>query len=316
MVEDDSSLYPEINTSAENFLSNVVNEVDANAIVFLVQYSLREGVSIFGNKAIEAVKEDLQCIVENAVGDPKRWRDVPQQVRKKIIPTKVIITPKIIASVLDRLKGRLVVLRNLEKEDDRYIRAPTPSVTRITIQAARAAAEGRYVITFDVSQAFLNVSIDDDQTYIRLPKKVSKILLSIYPEYQEFVCEDGTIIMILLKALYRLRRAPKLWRDTFVAVFLANGYKESTADECLYVKFHDDGTSTDASVHVDDGFMTTSNMMEAEVLLTELGKKFKLKVSRGDNINFLGLQYDFNRTTRDDSIIQPGYVSKILGDDI
>ena len=153
MVEDDSSLYPEINMSAENFLSNVVNEVDANEMVFLAQYSLREGVSIFGNKAIEAIKEELQGIVENAVGDPKRWRDVPQQVRKKIIPTKMIITPKMIASVIDRLKGRLVVLGNLEKEDDRYIRAPMPSITTIMIQAAGAAAEGRYVITFDVSQA-------------------------------------------------------------------------------------------------------------------------------------------------------------------
>ena len=39
-------------------------------------------------------------------------------------------------------------------------------------------------------------------------------------------------------------------------------------------------------------------------------------VSRGDNKHFLGLHFDFNRTTRDVSIIQPGYVSKILGDDM
>ena len=41
MMEDDSSLYPEIDMSAKNFLSNVVNEVDANAMVFLAQYYLR-----------------------------------------------------------------------------------------------------------------------------------------------------------------------------------------------------------------------------------------------------------------------------------
>ena len=294
----------------------MVKEVETTALVFLAQYSLREGVSMFGNKAMEAVKEELKGIVENAVWDPTRWKDVPKQVRKKMIPTKVIMAPQIIAGVLDRLKGRLVVLGNLEKEDDRNIRAPTPSIVTVMIQAARAAAEERHVITFDVSQAFLNASIDDDRTYIRLPKKISEILLSIYPDYKEFAYEDGTIIIKLLKALYGFRRAPKLWRDTFVAVLLANDYNESTADECLYIKFHDDGTSTDASVHVHDGFLTTSNMMEAEMLLTELGKIFKLKVSRGDNINFIGLQFDFNRTTRDVSIIQPGYVSKILGDDI
>ena len=46
----------------------------------------------------------------------------------------------------------------------------------LMVQAARAAAEGRTVITFDVSQAFLNANVDDDQTYIRLPKRVSEIL--------------------------------------------------------------------------------------------------------------------------------------------
>ena len=119
----------------------------------------------------------------------------------------------------------------------------------------------------------------------------------------------------MLKALYGLRRAPKLWIDTFIAVLIDEGYGESTADECLYMKFYDDGTSTDASVYVEDGFLTTSNIMEADKLLNELENFFKLKVFKGNTINFLGLHFDFNRATQDVSIIQPGYVSKILGDD-
>ena len=182
IVEDESNIYPDVITSVEEFLSGIVKEVEADALLFLAQYSLQEGVSMFGQKAIEAAKDELVGVVENAMGDPKWWNDVPNDVRKKIIPTKMIITPKIIEDVLDRLKGRLVVLGNLEKETDRDIRVPTPSITTMMIQAARTAAEGRHVITFDVSQAYLNPNIDDDQTHIRLPKKISEILLSIYPE--------------------------------------------------------------------------------------------------------------------------------------
>ena len=86
----------------------------------------------------------------------------------------------------------------------------------------------------------------------------------------EFVCEDGTIVMKLLKALYGLRKAPRLWRDTYRAVLTEIGYKESKADECLYAKFHENGTSTDTSIHVDDGFLTTSSTEETDELINKM----------------------------------------------
>ena len=132
-----------------------------------------------------------------------------------------------------------MVLGNLqESEGDESLRAPTPSITTVMIQASRAAAEGRTVVTFDVSQAFLNATIDDDTTFIRLPKRVAEILVSIDEKYKEYIRPDGSIVMKLLKALYGLRKAPKLWRDTFRAVLIEEGYKESTADECLYVHLY------------------------------------------------------------------------------
>ena len=126
------------------------------------------------------------------------------------------------------------------------------------VQASRAAAEGRTVVTFDVSQAFLNATIDDDTTFIRLPKRVAEILVSIDEKYKEYIRPDGSIVMKLLKALYGLRKAPKLWRDTFRAALIEEGYKESTADECLYVKLYEDSTSTDVSIFVDVFFRNSS----------------------------------------------------------
>ena len=302
-------------SSVESVLTAIYQETEADALVFLAQYSLRKGISMFGDAAIDAVRDELVGILEKRVGELTMWEDVPAEVRGKVIPTKLIITEKIRNGVLEKLKGRLVVLGNLqEAEGDKSLRSPTPSITTVMVQAARAAAEGRTVITFDVAQAFLNADIDDDETFIRLPKGIAEILISIDASYKKYLCRDGSIVMKLLKALYGLRKAPKLWRDLFRAVLISEGYRESKADECLYIKFHEDGNSTDTSVHVDDGFLTTSSIEEAELLIKRIESVFKLKVSRGGTHDFLGLHFEFNFVTGDVLITQPEYVSKIVGE--
>ena len=314
-IQDKFDLAEDSYDNVDTVLAGIWQEAEAEATVFLAQYSLLQGVSMYGEAAIDAVRVELRGILEKAVGEPKKWKDVPKAVRSKIIPTKVIISEKIKNGILEQLKGRIVVLGHLqEHEGERNLRSPTPTITTVMVQAARAAAEGRTVITFDVSQAFLNADIDDDQTYIRLPKRIAEILISIDGKYKEYLCHDGSIVIKLLKALYGLRKAPKLWRDTFRAVLLSEGYNESKADECLYVKFYDNGNSTDTSVHVDDGFLTTSSIEEAERLINRLETIFKLKVNRGNTHDFLGLHFEFNSATGDVMITQPGYIAKIVGD--
>ena len=94
---------------------------------------------------------------EEGLAPGTRWKDVPIEVRRKIIPTKIIISAeKIKEGILKRLKDRLVDLGNLQKsEEERSLSSPTPSITTVMVQAAKVAAEGRHVLTFHVSQAFL-----------------------------------------------------------------------------------------------------------------------------------------------------------------
>ena len=52
--------------------------------------------------------------------------------------------------MLEKLKGKLVVLGNLqESENNKSLRTPTPSITTVMVKAGRAAAV--LVITFDIS---------------------------------------------------------------------------------------------------------------------------------------------------------------------
>ena len=128
ILEDDRS-------SEHAVLTSIWQEAEAEALVFLAQYSMIQGISMYGTQALEAVKSELEGIIDNLVGDPVSWKDVPARVRKKVIPTKMIISEKIKDGILDKLKARLVVLGNLQRiEDDKNLRAPTPSITTVMIQ--------------------------------------------------------------------------------------------------------------------------------------------------------------------------------------
>ena len=88
---DVSFIFQEDRSSIEGVLTSVWQEAEAQALVFLAQYSLLQGISMYGEKAISAVKDELTGLIDNLVGEPKRWEDVPRRARKKVLPTKMIL---------------------------------------------------------------------------------------------------------------------------------------------------------------------------------------------------------------------------------
>ena len=71
-VKLDFSLSADDKTSVEKVLTAMWHEAEADALVFLAQYSLKKGVSMYGDAAIEAVRNELVGILDKAVGEPKR----------------------------------------------------------------------------------------------------------------------------------------------------------------------------------------------------------------------------------------------------
>ena len=52
IVENEDDLPEDNNTSVDNVLSGIWQEAEAEALVFLAQYSLQQGVSMYGEAAI------------------------------------------------------------------------------------------------------------------------------------------------------------------------------------------------------------------------------------------------------------------------
>ena len=63
----------------------------------------------------------------------------------------------------------------------------------------------------DIKGAFAQTPMEGPDVYMRIRRKVVAYLLVMYPEFAEYVQADGSIITLLLKAMYGCVQASKLW---------------------------------------------------------------------------------------------------------
>ena len=82
----------------------------------------------------------------------------------------------------------------------------------------------------DIAGAYLNAEMSDQEVLMRLDRTMAVILIKIKPEYKGFLCNDGTMIVRLDKALYGCVESPKLWYDELSGTLLDLGYKRNPVD--------------------------------------------------------------------------------------
>ena len=211
------------------FLDVCAAEVDSKA--FNRVLTLTKGVQVYGEparKSIAAEIEGIKCGKEY-IGQ------IYQRLRRRRSYEKSHC-----ASEKD--SSRRLLLGNLRKEadlcDDK-LTSPTPSIHTILIQATRAAAENREVITFDVGQAFLNAQLETigkEHIVLRLSAPVAEILIKLDNSYKQYMYKGGTILVKLKKALYGLGQAPRILFDTIRAFLLHNGFQQSELNDCFFWK--------------------------------------------------------------------------------
>ena len=307
-------------STKDDFLDVCAAAVDSNA--FNKVLTLRKGIQVYGESARKSIRDEIEGIIDREVWEGLHWKDLSAAQKKKILREKVIVQEKRTPTgAFEKIKSRLVVLGNLQKETDLFedkLTSPTPSIHTILIQATRAAAENREVVTFDVGQAFLNAQLettDKEHIVLRLSAPVADILVNLDCSYKQYMCKDGTLLVKLKKALYGLRQAPRVWFDTIRAFLLHHGFQQSKLDDCFFWKQYPDSTSIDIAIHVDDGMVTTDTLPRLNSLLAALKDKFKiLKVTTGNRQEYLSMVFDFNRVSRTVSVTMPKYANKVLSE--
>lgn len=217
--------------------------------------------------------------------------------------------------VLKKLKFRIVphghlLDRNLY--DPKEMTSPTVAMESIFSCINIAAKENRHGFTMDIPGAYLNAQLKDKHV-VRFPRDLATAYIQLYPEYLSNLQSDGTLLMLIEKALYGLVESSALWYEE-IKKFLENlDYKVHPSDLGVFQKKADNDTIT-ICLWVDDflGFST------CETLILELEKKVRerfgdARFDNGQILNYIGMTIS-QAKNGNINVKQEEYIKKIVAE--
>ncbi len=183
------------------------------------------------------------------------------------------------------LKARLVA--DGSTQPDGEYGSPTVGLITIKILLAEAARRRLKVITADVGSAYLNALMDEPM-YTILGPEVTASYVSMRPEHASYKRGDGSMMVMLKRALYGCRQSGRLWYKTFAEGLGRLGMSLTTADDCLFKAKNDDATF--ALIYVDDIIIMSDDDEKIDSIISGLKSMFKeVKTDKGERLSYLGM---------------------------
>ena len=191
--------------------------------------------------------------------------------------------------------------------------APVCRLQSIRMLLAVVAALGWSAQQLDVVTAFLNAVLDNPQ-YAELP-----------PGYEDTDSQTGEpCVMLLKKALYGLKDAPRHWYLTIDSYLGEIGFLPLKSDPCVYVYVSEDSKQPTTNIaeglnnvaailalYVDDVILIGGDDAVLSMLKKKLTARFKMK-DLGDASLVLGMEISRDLSCGTVSVTQAPYVRSIL----
>jgi len=232
---------------------------------------------------------------------------------KKPIPIIVLKKEKFDSTgAFQKVKARGVCLGSQQELLAAYLKeAPTASIQSFYILIMIAAKFCIPLISKDVTGAFLNATLDLDETEVILwSSKHADIMCQIDPSLKDFRRKNGTLWGVLMKCLYGLQQSPRKWFATIRAILLSIGLKASEHDSCFFYLVHN-GKRNYLLLFVDDMLIAFQCQVLYKLLCDKLLEAFgEVSEQSGDVISFLGItirqQHDYI------TLDQEGFIQKMV----
>jgi len=236
---------------------------------------------------------------------------------KNILPSSMFLKEKFRGDgTFDKIKARLVAgghCTDAEKYTWQDKSSPTVCLESVMIVLCIAAVEKRKLEAIDFPGAYLNATLDEKQV-MRLDKILTEEAVNADPSLKQFVQPDGTMLVELLKALYGLPEAAKLWYIHLRKALIEIGYKCSTSDPCLFHR-EKDGEKSSLCLYVDDMLHTFTGVKLYQELHDGLAARYEQvtvqKLEKGKNISYLGMDLRINSVTGGIQVSMPSYLRDI-----
>jgi hypothetical protein len=247
---------------------------------------------------IEAINSELKAHQENGT-----WSLVERNPGVKTIDSKWVF--KLMRNPEGdgyRYKARLCARGFLQQRGVDYNEtfAPVVRYDSIRVLLALVAAENLELAQFDIQTAFLHGQLEEE-IYMEVPEGLSGKKQSKSAR-KSAVCK-------LNKSLYGLKQAPRCWNKKFSAFLHEFCFKETEADQCIFV-----GNVGNESVYlalfVDDGLIAAKSLDTLDIMFGRLNETFKITI--GDTSMFVGMQIKRDRAKQKLFIHQSAYAKRIV----
>jgi hypothetical protein len=244
----------------------------------------------------QAVDDELQSMEDAKVWGPP----VQLPLNKRVTPLKFLFTKKIGPDGrVSRYKARLVFLHREPTVGEsahngvESVYAPVVERASMRVFLALVAWKGWSLTQADVQTAFLN-AVNEGEDYVSLPSLVST---------------KGSRVRLLYKAIYGLKRAPKMWSQTFTKWATGEGdYFAVSSEPCMFLR-HD--RTGGLIVYVDDLLLAAENEGILHDMINAMERAFKLRVL-GKPDYFLGMNINYDETKGVIKLWQETYIMELV----
>jgi hypothetical protein len=282
----------------------------------MTQYSVKQGLRIFGEAGKEAVSSEMQQLHDMKVVEPKKGNMMTREEKSKALNYLMFLKKKRCGRIKGRgcADGRKQRLYKTKEE----MSTPMVAIESLFLTCTIDAKERRTVVTTDIPGAFMQTDVDE-VIHVRLEGPLALLLAKVDPKlYDKYLKQDkkGKTVMYvkLKKALYgTLQAAMLFWKD-FSEKLVLWGYAINPYDWCVPNKIID-GKQCTVVRHVNDLKISHVDPNAVESLLDllneEYGKIHPLVTTHGKVHEYLGMTLDFMEDGKV-KIVMKDYIKQML----
>jgi Reverse transcriptase (RNA-dependent DNA polymerase) len=247
---------------------------------------------VYGKEWTVAIQEEYDSLMRNGA-----WELVEMPSGKNIVSCKWVFKAKQDANGnVVRFKARLVARGFSQAYGVDYFETYAPVAKLATYRTifALSALEKWEIHGMDVITAYLLGKLDEE-IYMTQPEGFVRLGMK-----RNMVCR-------LLRSLYGLKQAARVWNIKIHNFLVKIGFTRSSADPCLYVDLN---RNLYITIWVDDLLIVGKHAIDIANVKTQLSAEFAMK-DLGQLKHFLGMRISRNHNG-DITIDQNGYIRQIL----
>jgi hypothetical protein len=259
----------------------------------LMNLSVGAAIRNFGDVAEQACKAELvQLFREKKALVPVLLENLTEEQKRQVFHSHMFLTEKFEDGKFVKMKGRVVADGRMQ---DRAIysdfSSPTAKTRSVMTCLKLAAVKGWDLLKLDVGGAFLCAPIGDgEQVFMSLERDLASKAVTYMPELEQYLTENGKLIVRVDRAMYGLIQSAKLWYNELTRHLLAKGFKKSTADECILVKKMESGQYILVILYVDDILVLGKVKEDRHWVKRILEDEYKkITFDEGDRLTYLGM---------------------------